>query len=153
MSLKSLVLMLFIASCFPAFAEQENPQYDAKLAAKYGGDEYGMKSYVLVMLKSGTNTTETQDKITELFRAHLANIRKLVDQKKLIVAGPFEQNDKSYRGLFILDVANIEEAEALMQTDPAINAKLLAAELYPWYGSAALAAYLEDSDKIWQKRP
>lgn len=40
-----------------------------------------------------------------------------------------------------------------MQTDPAIKAQLLATELYPWYGSAALAAYLEESDKIWLKSP
>ena len=50
----------------------------------------------------------------------------------------------------VLDVKTIEEANALLETDPAIKEKLLAAELYQWYGSAALPAYLEASDKIWK---
>ena len=150
---KCLVLLLLTFSVFPVYAEKTNPNYDAKLAAQYGGDQYGMKSYVLVMLKTGTNTSEDQKKITELFQGHMANIKKLVAEKKLIVAGPMGKNDNAYRGIFILDVADLVEAEALMQTDPAIKAKLLTAELYPWYGSAALSAYLADSDKIWQKSP
>lgn len=150
---KLLIILLLTFCLFPVYAEKTNPNYDAKIAAKYDGDEYGMKSFVLVMLKTGSNKTEDKAKISELFNGHMANINRLVEEKKLIIAGPIGKNDKSYRGIFILDVANIEEAEALMQTDPAINAKLLAAELYPWYGSAALAAYLEVSDKIWQKSP
>ena len=150
---KSLVTLLLTFCLFPAFAEKANPNYDAKLAAKYGGDEYGMKSFVLVMLKTGSNKTEDKAMISDLFNGHMENINRLVEEKKLIVAGPIGKNDKSYRGIFILDVASIEEAEALMQTDPAIKAQLLATELYPWYGSAALAAYLEESDKIWLKSP
>lgn len=150
---KLLIILLITFGIFPAFAEQTNPNYDATLAAKFGADEYGMKSFVLVMLKTGTNTTDDQEKITELFKGHMANIKKLVAEKKLIVAGPMGKNDNAYRGIFILDVTGLDEAEALMQTDPAIKAKLLTAELYPWYGSAALSAYLETSDKIWQKSP
>ncbi|MDG1750076.1 MAG: YciI family protein [Thalassotalea sp.] len=153
MSYKLLIILLLTCCTFPVFAEKTNPNYDAKLAAKYGGDEYGMKSFVLVMLKTGSNKTEDKAKISELFKGHMENIERLVEEKKLIVAGPMGKNDNSYRGIFILDVASIEEAEALMQTDPAIKAQLLATELYPWYGSAALAAYLEASDKIWQKSP
>jgi len=41
----------------------------------------------------------------------------------------------------------------LVMTDPAIKANLLAAELYEWYGSAALAEYLPISDKIWKIEP
>ncbi len=153
MSLKSHLLLLLIFCMFPAFADKTNPNFDAKLAAKYGGDEYGMKSFVLVMLKTGSNTSESKDKISELFNGHMENIERLVAENKLIVAGPMGKNDKSYRGIFILNVYTLEEAEALMQSDPAIKTQLLATELYPWYGSAALAAYLEVSDKIWQKSP
>ena len=153
MSHKLLIILLLSVCIFPTHAEKTNPNYDAKLAAKYGGDEYGMKSFVFVILKTGSNKTEDKAMISELFNGHMANIDRLVAEKKLIVAGPMGKNDKSYRGIFILDVATIEEAEALMQTDPAIKAQLLATELYPWYGSAALAAYLDASDKIWQKSP
>jgi uncharacterized protein YciI len=73
-----------------------------------------------------------------------------VDEKKLIVAGPMVKNEKSYRGIFILDVATTEEAKLLLETDPAIKAKFLEPEFYEWYGSAALPEYLEASDKVWK---
>ncbi len=49
--------------------------------------------------------------------------------------------------------SSIEEARGLVMTDPAIKANLLAADLYEWYGSAALAEYLPTSDKIWKIQP
>jgi len=49
-----------------------------------------------------------------------------------------------------LNLSTIEEATKVLQTDPAVHAKLLDAELYKWYGSAALPEYLEASDKIWK---
>lgn len=127
-----------------------NPKYDSVLAQKYNGDDYGMKMYVLVILKTGSNTT-TDKKLTDsLFAGHMNNINQLVEINKLIVAGPIAKNEKTYRGIFILDVKNFEEAEQLLEQDPAIREKLLAADLYNWYGSAALPAYLDASDKIWK---
>jgi uncharacterized protein YciI len=76
----------------------------------------------------------------------------LVEKDQLVVAGPFQKNDKTYRGLFILNVATIEEAKKVLATDPAVNAGLLDYEVYGWYGSAALSEYLEASDKIWKKK-
>lgn len=136
-----------------ATAQNDNPQYDSTLAQQYGGDDYGMKMYTFVVLKTGEVTIEDKALRNELFRGHLDNIQRLVDLKKLIVAGPFGKNDNEFRGLFILDVATAEEAEELLESDPAIHAKLLKAEIYPWYGSAALPAYLEVSDKVWKKNP
>ena len=130
-----------------------NPNYDASLAQKLGADDYGMKGYVLVMLKTGENQTTDKAFISNSFRGHLENINRLVEQGKLIVAGPLGKNDNNYRGIFILNVTTLEEAEKLMQTDPAIKSGLLAIELYNWYGSAALPEYLEASDKIWKVSP
>lgn len=140
---KSIAVLLLAVSI------QLNAQtYDQQLAAKYGADEYGMKSYILVLLKSGTNTTADQATVNNLFRGHMENIGKLAADGKLVVAGPMQKNDKSYRGIFILNVKTKEEANELLLTDPAIREKLLDAELYEWYGSAALPAYLETHEKI-----
>ena len=57
--------------------------------------------------------------------------------------GPFGKNDKSYRGIFILNVISFEEANELLQSDPTIREKVLEAELFRWYGSAALPEYLK----------
>ncbi len=134
--------------------DKVNPNYDATLAVKLGGDDFGMKSYFLVILKTGINTTTDKELINQSFRGHMDNINKLVEEKKMIVAGPLGGNEKNYRGIFILDnVQTIEDAHRLLRTDPAIENKLLDYEIFTWYGSAALATYLPFSEKVWKLKP
>ena len=152
--MKTLLLLIIslVAASFIS-AQTTNPNYDEALAKKLGSDDFGMKNYVFVILKTGDNKTTEQEELNKLFRGHMENIQRLVDEKKLIVAGPFGENDKTWRGLFILDVKTVEEAAALVQTDPAIKAGIFAVDLVPWYGSAALPEYLPASDKIWKEQP
>jgi uncharacterized protein YciI len=145
-----LTILTFCLVASVSFSQKTNPNYDSALAKKFDGDDYGMKKYVLVILKTGTNTTEDKKLKDSLFAGHMANINRLVKINKLVVAGPLVKNEKTYRGIFILDVKTLEEANALLDTDPAIKEKLLAVELYQWYGSAALPAYLETNDKVWK---
>lgn len=131
-----------------------NPNYDEGLAKRLGADDYGMKSYWLVMLKTGPNTTADKALIADSFRGHMENMDRLVKEGKLIVAGPLGKNDRAYRGIFILsEPGTAEDMEQLLQTDPAVRAGLLEAEIYPWYGSAALPEYLPAADKIWKLKP
>ena len=134
-------------------AQNNNPNYDAELAKKLNADDYGMKSYVFAILKTGSNTSTNKEEKNKAFRGHLNNINKLVKENKLIVAGPFGKNENSYRGLFIFNVKTIEEAQELIKTDPAVEAKYLDVDLYNWYGSAALSEYLNTADKIWKINP
>ncbi len=131
-------------------AQKENPNFDAALAEELGADDYGMKSYIFVMLKTGSNTSTNKMERDSCFQGHMKNIGRLVEEGKLIVAGPIQKNENEYRGIFILDVTTVEEAEILLETDPAIAAQFLEPELYVWYGSAALRTYLDASDKIWK---
>lgn len=137
-----LLFVLFVT------AQNENPKYNKALADSLGADQYGMKMYTLVMLKTGTNDLPDKAKRDSLFRGHMTNIGRLADQGKLIVAGPLKKNDKSYEGIFILNVQTDAEAMKLLGTDPAINAKLLDVELFQWYGSAALPLYLSYHDNV-----
>lgn len=131
-----------------------NPNYDKELAHKLGGDDYGMKSYFFVILKTGKNTTTDKEFISESFRGHLDNINRLVEEGKLILAGPLGKNENNYRGIFILNnMKSIEEAVELLQTDPGIKNGLLDYEIFTWYGSAALPEYLPFSNKIWKSKP
>lgn len=147
---KLFVLICLITTTIFVQAQEKKPKtpYDEVLAKKLGADNYGMKMYVLVILKSGSNTTETKAKTDSLFAGHMANMGKMVEMQKLVVAGPMGKNNKNYRGIFILNTKSIEEAKQLLESDPAIKAKLLEPELYNWYGSAALAEYLPFHDKI-----
>ena len=149
----SIYVFLILVFSISAYSQNTNPNYDSTLAKKLMADDYGMKGYVLVILKTGTNKTDDKKFIDSCFKGHLKNIGRLVDEGKLIVAGPLGKNDNSYRGIFILNVSTIDEANELLQTDPAIKEKLLDTEVYKWYGSAALPVYLEASDKIWKSKP
>ena len=133
---------------FPSFIS--HAQYNKSLADSLGADEYGMKIYVLVILKTGSATPDKKTS-DSLFAGHMKNIGRMANIGKLIVAGPLQKNDNNYRGIFILNVRTIDEAKALLETDPAVKAKVLDAELYGWYGSAALPLYLPEVPKVQKK--
>ena len=152
--MKKIIAICCITFSVGLFAQKINPNYDEALAKELKSDNYGMKSYFLVILKTGTNSTSDKKYIAEKFEGHMDNMARLVEDKKLVVAGPIGKNDKNYRGIFILqNIDSLEEAIKLLATDPAIEAKLLETEIYIWYGSAALPLYLEASDKIWKEMP
>jgi uncharacterized protein YciI len=153
--MKNLFAFLF---CFivlihtNSFSQSNNPSYNKTLADSLGGDEYGMKAYVLVILKTGPVVIENKKTVDSLFKGHMNNIGRLAKEGKLVVAGPLKKNEKTYRGIFILNVKTIEEANALLATDPAVKEKLLDAELFNWYGSSALPMYLPFHEKVEKKK-
>jgi uncharacterized protein YciI len=152
--MKSILIFLMIGLIsFTGSGQIVNPQLDTVLAKKLDADDYGMKMYVFVILKSGENKSSNKSFVDSCFTGHLVNIGRLAEAKQLIVAGPFDKNDSDFRGLFILNVKTIKEANLLLETDPAIKANLLKAELYAWYGSAALPEYLNTHNKIWKIKP
>ncbi|MEP1444516.1 MAG: YciI family protein [Paraglaciecola sp.] len=142
---KLLFIALFLVHSHNSFASDvqnkptANPLYDAPLAEKLGADAYGMKSYVLVILKTGPNDDKITDpeQRSELFRGHFANMSRLAKASKLVLAGPLMEN-KPKRGLLIFNVKTIEEAQALVNTDPAVKAGVFDYEMTKYYGSAAL---------------
>jgi uncharacterized protein YciI len=149
---KYILIPLFLMVCLGAISQDHNPEYDSVLARKLGADEYGMKNYVLVILKTGPAIVEPGAKRDSLFKGHMANISRLAAEGKLLVAGPIGENKMSYRGIFILNVRTIDEARALLDTDPTVKEKIFDTELFPWYGSAALGEYLEADSKIHRYR-
>jgi len=150
--MKSTILVAFLFLSLKAIAQKDNPKYEKGLADSLGGDDYGMKPYVLVILKTGTNKIDKKETVDSLFQGHMANINRLASIGKLVVAGPLKKNDKHYRGIFILNVKTVEEASVLLASDPAVKEKLLDAELFQWYGSAALPEYRKAHEKIEKKK-
>jgi uncharacterized protein YciI len=125
--------------------------YDEALARKLGADERGMRAYVLVILKTGSIRVPDGPKRDEMFRGHFANIGRLSAERKLALAGPFEGTD-GWRGMFIFAVEDIEEAKALVATDPVIVNGEMVAEYHKYYGSAALMAVPDIHSKLEQKK-
>ncbi|MDQ8013877.1 MAG: YciI family protein [Flavobacterium nitrogenifigens] len=145
---KPLLVFVFLVMSAIGFSQETEVKYDEALAKSLHADEYGMKKYVFCLLKSGSNTTASKEETKKLFAGHMENIGKLAKEGKLAVAGPFMKNDRNYRGIYIFNVETVEEAKALVATDPAIKANLLEAELTPWYCSAALQEIPKMHEKI-----
>ena len=145
-AMKSLrLLVLALAFCSVARADD----FDPALAKKLGADERGMKMYVLCILKTGPKDAEIKgDARKEIFAGHFANIEKLAGEGKLAVAGPFGENDKNWRGLYIFNVETIAEAEKLVVLDPAVKAGVFVPDLTLWYGSAAMMVVGDTHKKI-----
>lgn len=141
-----LLSLLLWANAF--FAQENKTPYDEKLAKELGADDYGMKTYVFCILKTGSNTTATKEERSKYFEGHMENINRLAKEGKLVVAGPFMKNDRNYRGIFIFNCSTVEEAQKLVETDPAVKAKIFEVELTPWYSSAALMEVSKNHDKI-----
>lgn len=114
-----------------------NSGFDAELAKRLGADKLGMRNYILVILKTGPVTVAPGKERDEIFKGHFANIHRLADEGKLVVAGPFgDKND--WRGMFIFNVETIEDAQKLTATDPVVKSGIMVPEFHKLYCSAAL---------------
>lgn len=154
-----LSLICFLAACSTPDQPAANTEpeeidamnsentFDQALAEEVGADDYGMRQYVMAFLKKGPNRDMSDEEAAALQRAHLDNIGRLADEGKLSIAGPF-LDDGEIRGIYIFNVKSVEEAEALTNTDPAIQAGSLVMELKPWYGSAGLVKVNEIHKKL-----
>jgi uncharacterized protein YciI len=133
-------------------ARTETSGFDGALAQRLGADEYGMRSYVIAFLRAGPERRQDAETAQRLQRAHLDNIQRLAEDGKLVLAGPF-MDDGELRGIYVFDVATVEEAQALTASDPAIQAGRLVMELHPWYGSAAVKEINAIHERIAEKNP
>jgi uncharacterized protein YciI len=145
-----MLVTLLLASTTVLAEEAAKPAFDAVLAAKYGADDFGMRSYVLVVLKTGPNKMAAGPARDEMFRGHFANIQRLAAEGKLAFAGPLDGVD-GWRGLFVFAVKDIEEAKALAATDPVLINGEMVAEYHRLYGSAGLMGVLELHERVKKK--
>lgn len=104
---------------------------------------FEMTTYYFGLLTRGPNAgTGTKEEREKIQAAHLANITRLHDAGKLLVAGPFADNG-DWRGIFIYKCASLEEAKALAETDPAVQAGRLKIEIHPWMTAKG---YIRDAE-------
>ena len=127
--------------------EKSAAKYDAELAERLGADEYGMKSYVLVVLKTGKAEIKDEEKSKKIFAGHFANMSRLAKKGKLVLSGPLIDVAPK-RGIYVFNVTTIEEAEKLVKTDPAVEAGVFEYELMKFYCSAALMKINEIHSKV-----
>jgi uncharacterized protein YciI len=134
-----------------SISAQTTAAYDSVLAKKLNADEYGMKTYTFVVLKKGSSNVTDQKILDSIFRGHMANIKRLASENKLVLAGPMGENDKNYEGIFVFNTGDTTEAKQWLSTDPAFQSKHLDAEVYAWYGPAALQEVISINQKLQKK--
>ena len=112
----SVMCALLLAST-PVAAQNsaaQAPAYDAGLAKSLGADERGMRSYVLVILKTGPKKIEDKAEREKIFAGHFANMGRLATEKKLVFAGPLDGKE-GRRGIFVIATPEIEEAKGYVR--------------------------------------
>ena len=72
------MFLILNISLFTTLNDQnEKPNYNAALADSLGADEYGMKHYYLIILKTGTAKIEDKTIVNQLFKCDFLSFLKL----------------------------------------------------------------------------
>jgi uncharacterized protein YciI len=147
------VISVFTLQALPAAAQASTPVptvADPELAKSLGANENGMRSYVLVLLRTGPKKMAAGAERNAMFAGHFANIGRLAGEKKLVVAGPLDGVD-ALRGLFVFATADIEEAKQWVATDPVIINGEMVAEYHQFFATAGLMAVNDIHNRISKK--
>ncbi|MFA6980455.1 MAG: YciI family protein [Ignavibacteriaceae bacterium] len=125
--MKLFFLILFVFSFTLSAQQNDEPKPKTE-----------MMTYYMVFLYRGDKWTPEKTAETEAIqKGHLANITKLHEEGKLILAGPF-LDDKELRGIFVMKTNSYEETDSLCNTDPAVKAGRLKVEIKPWYSAKGI---------------
>jgi uncharacterized protein YciI len=106
--------------------------------------------YVYLLRKGPAWTPEAPD---ELQAAHLANMRRLRQEGKIVLGGPLAdafQLGGDLRSLGVLKAPSMAVARAWIGTDPMVRAGHLVADVHAWMvsGSARILGDLAPTDEI-----
>lgn len=124
-----LAALLALASLAVATAARAEAPTSAPAEPKFE-----FETFQLVLLMRAPTWKKLPDEEAQALQAkHIGHLTKMGEAGKALVCGPFgNQQDPAYRGACIYRVATPEEARALAEQDPAMQAGQLRAEVITW---------------------
>ncbi|MGN7721605.1 YciI family protein [Chitinophaga sp. 22620] len=91
-----------------------------------------VKKYWMVFLETGPHHSQDPATRALIQEKHMAGIRKMAADGKLLAAGPFGGGD-NLRGIFIMDCKDSLEAVSLINADTAVITGRLKYTIKPWW--------------------
>jgi uncharacterized protein YciI len=91
--------------------------------------------YVYLLKKGPTWSPDATAEVAALQEAHLANLRRLADEGKLVLNGPLLdafQLGGEIRGIGVLKAGSMAQAQEWIATDPMIKVGRLVFEVHAW---------------------
>lgn len=125
-----VIIVLLISQA--VIAQEENSR---EFEMKDGDTTYVMKQYFMgFLMRVADKPALDSAKEMEIQMAHRAYMGANAESGSLLIAGPFG-DDGDMRGVVIYDVATKEEADSIINGDPAVKAGRLAIEVHPWWAA------------------
>ena len=126
-----MMLSILLSVTVLASEEKEEPKKETKEGVKAESSASTGKNYIVGILKPGSNPELDSLERAEMIESHVEYLKYLNKNGKLYASGPMSTNP-DMRGLYIFNVASVEAAEGLMNSDRAIEAGLVTVEYHEW---------------------
>lgn len=96
--------------------------------------EYEMVTYQFMVFKAGPTPMSKfkAEEIGKFQKAHLDNMQRLMDEKKMLCGGPLE-NAGDMRGIAILDLKTKDDVVKEFANDPFVKEGLMAIDSHKWW--------------------
>ncbi|MFT3912869.1 MAG: YciI family protein [Anaeromyxobacteraceae bacterium] len=141
--LAALVLLLAAPLALADDPKPASPAPPAPKGPRIPGAPPNMEFFQLVLLKRGPAwTPEVTPATQELQKQHIGHLQKMGASGKAVLCGPFDdQQDPTVRGACIYRVADVAEARALAEQDPAVKAGRLVVDVVTWWVEKGYVAF------------
>jgi uncharacterized protein YciI len=123
----------------PVAAAAAPPPVADRTAAWQAGFRTPMRHYVMGILRSSEGgPTLPKTRVDNLRAGHLANIRRMFDEHRLVCAGPFV-DDGPLQGLYIFDADSVAQVRPWLDAYPFLSSGHMVCELRRWLGPVGIS--------------
>lgn len=132
------LIIISLLMVLPVFAQAQELKIDSLGYESFemveGDTSYTMKKYFLVLLKEGKNKSQPDSIVAKIQEGHMAHMNELAEEGYLNIAGPMANGGET-KGIMILSVPTMQQAQKMVSDDPAVKAGRLIMEVQPFWAA------------------